>query len=240
VKTTFLGFLQGEHSKTANAVELAQVVKTAVMTYDSGLDAAGKLEINKRVDGDFNMTTLPLTVSRTKITAEHDNKKINTFALGVDVPSTHQAVVSEFLDGVILNSNSLPSFIPIALRKEDPTTYGKLVNNQAKYIHLHRNIQVANVTAENLSVVKESGGVLGPLLREHSGIYKLYHDPVRNRLHVSTDEKNLQAARVWIDYVVNEHKFAYNPSRVQYADNNSVTASRYSKLCRSCMPTPAT
>jgi hypothetical protein len=233
VKTNFLGFLQGEHPKTANAAELAQNVKTAVMEYFTGLDAAGKLEINKRVDGDFNMTTLPLTVSRTKIIAEHDSKKIDTFALGVDVPSTHQAVVSELLDGVILNGTSLPSFVPIALRKEDPTVYGKLVNNQAKYIHLHRNIQVENVTKDNLSVINESGGIFGDLLLEHSGIYKLYHDPARNRLHVSTDEKNLQAARVWIDYVVNEHKFPYNPSRVQYADTNSVAVSkvsRYSKL----------
>ena len=169
--------------------------------------------------------SIPIAIERAKHNAQHDEKKVYADVLQVIVPSSHAAPAKILLDGAFLSQKLPEGYVPNGLRRENPELYYNLLREQAKWIHLHRNVQIQNVPANDALELK-----LFLENKKNNDIHRIYLDDQRNRLHVSTTAARFSEVQKWVHKEVNSRVMNYTPLVPTGKTYQPTTRSEYSKM----------
>jgi hypothetical protein len=215
VKTYSYGYLKYDHPDHPDLSALKQRFARHISDAWKNLDKDERKKWKAELPNLFYGTTgimLPLSFSKERIVAESDIKpKIVTVGLVVSAPAKYGKFAKLLLDATLLN-RKINNLIPFALGKEDSYGYYCMVAEQARLIEAHRNIPIAQVPIDASSIKGHMGQPLPAILNSNVLIQRVSYDPQQNKYHVSTTASKYKEVHQWIQQVIQENNFPYNPS----------------------------
>jgi hypothetical protein len=237
LRTSFLGFMKDENPATADVSALKHKILNSMTEmwlhtdWINDTDRALMIaEFGDHLKDD--KITFPLIIGKNKLIADNPTgKRVETYGLAISTPIAFFKPVKALLDSVIhatISGISIPGLIPIGLRRENPELYYKIMSQQAKFIHEHRNIQIGPVKSAHLDADIQPGITLRGLLEKHPDIHRVYYDASKERFHVSTNTAKYTSVQEWIDEALDQNPFAIR--RITTSSSTRSMASKYSQL----------
>jgi hypothetical protein len=215
-----LGYFHCEHPRGADMSVWQTNIHTAINDYWSDTDLWTDENRKKFIADNPKFATdaevtFPLIVSSNRLISTEDNKKIATDVIQATTPIAYADAVKFLLDGALEKKlTKIADFMPAGLRREDPKMYHHLLNAHAKFMHLHRKIQLLDVTSENLDFEVDGHSLRDHLTAKSPAVQSLRHDPETNRVHITTDKAHFPALCQWIDTELLTMPFPFNVTRL--------------------------
>ena len=235
VKSYSYGFLKHEHPDHPDISALNQKFARVVADAWKQVDKAEKTKWRNEFPAAFFGPTgiiLPLVFTKERVTAAFEDKeKITTTALMVSSPSKYGKLLKTLLD-IALTGKKLNNLIPFALGRDNPGGYYYMVAHQARFIENHRNIPILEVPADANLRPGDKGEPLMQVLNSNPAIHRVAHDHQQNKYHVSTTAAKYREVHQWINQILSDHRFSYEPKirPLKYGNQGNGTGVSYSEL----------
>jgi hypothetical protein len=157
--------------------------------------------------------TFPINIEMAKLMAINTDKQtIDTHGLYVSTPVAYAKAANNILDGIILQTKTLPALVSAALRRENASLYYLMLVRRAKFMHYHRNIQIIDIDPARFDSHSR------PLLESHPKVHRVYLDSASCRAHVCTTEASFFHVRDRINAELAVLPVAYQPTCATSSD----------------------
>lgn len=198
-----LGFFVGKHPKFVNQealrIEILDKFATGWMQDSEYWTPKKKAEIQKAMNtkaARFDPSSIPLVITSMNTAASTDTKTIRTYTVTVTAPRQLSRTGRSVMDYLLLRAKTLPQYVPLGFKTEDPTGFQNILNSHETWLENHRNIQINNIPStahyvEHLSTSRPNGPTtLAKLLASIPHVLDVNYDPIHSRLNVSVDKTN--------------------------------------------------
>ena len=232
VKTYSYGFLKHDHPDHPDRAGLTARFSKHISDTWKKVEKAEKTKWKEQFPELFyaDGIAIPLTFSKERIVAEAEGKtKVVTNAIVVMTPRQYGPLLRTLLDHTILGKK-INNLIPFAYQKEDADGYYHLTADHARFMENHRNIPIHNVPLDAPTRRGVKGETLDQILLKNKHVLRLSYDSTQNKYHISTQAIKYREVHTWVNNILNEHKFSYDPSirPMKYSGNTSTT--KYSSV----------
>lgn len=226
VKTYAYGYIKHHHPDHPDLQKLNQRFARHLSEAWKNIDKEERKKWRTELPNIFFGQTgimLPMTFTKERITTEIDGKdRINTHAIVVSVPTKYGKFAKTLLDAVLMQKK-INNLIPFALNRENPDGYYYLTAEHARFMETHRNIPIMQVPFDATNKPGKRGQILLDLLHGHPHIQRVAVEDHQGRYHVSTTANKYREVYNWIDELLKDHKFPYEPHLrpLKYNSNTS-------------------
>jgi hypothetical protein len=176
-----LGFWVNVHPGFASPRSLLEEIKGTVSAqYQTDTDIFKKYDIPKdysppnmylargRISGHYNAIS---AAGANATTTPIDTDALLTYA---DATDAHRSMIMLTMISSFKNPTTpkSPMFIPLALKKSDPTKFGYYIAQQNTFLQEHRNIAIVGVVPEVMDLENSAGQTLWSEVRKLPGVFR--------------------------------------------------------------------
>lgn len=240
LKQSAYGFLKMDHPDHPDISSLnnrfAKLLSEAWKKLAKEERTKWKDELPQAFYGDTGVT-VPIIFSKERLSAAKANDektKITTSALVISTPTKYGKLLRSLLDIAVIGKK-INNLIPFALNREDSNGYFHLVAQQERFMDLHRNIPILQVPYDAATRPGTQGQTLSQILNGNKDIQRVAYDPKHGRYHVSTHAPKYREVHTWINKVLADNQFPYNPTLRPLKYTGSGSATKYSAVFADAM-----
>ena len=233
----YIGFWLKEYPTHADLPILTTALMADIKEYWNNLSAATKNDWKDKhpdIATDDNIASHAFHLESGRIYGENpDGKVVSTGALKLMAPKKFSAFARFLLDGVVVARKAAPYMVPGALRYEEKTMYYNLLTQQCLFMENHRNIQIRNIAAADLTTPGLTATTIHQVISGSDSVLRITHDVATKCLNISVQKETYIAVLDWLEETLATHGFGFNPQVKRTTPSRrptSPTASRYSGL----------